>query len=141
MLKSGKAERKLRQIIEAQGGNPKVKSEDIKVGSEHAEVRASEKGRVLWINTEGIVQVARAAGTPKERGAGIILHAKLGEAVPKGGVLFEVYAERPSKLEAALELARKLEPVVLSKKPEERMLLDQYPAKLGEREKAVALDR
>jgi AMP phosphorylase len=141
MLASGKAIAKMREIIEAQGGNPSVKPEDIKVGPEHAEVRAKEKGRVLWINTDGIVQVARAAGTPKETGAGIILHAKLGEAVPKDGVLFEVYAERPSKLEAALELARKLEPVVLSRKPEERMLLDQYPAKIGEREKTVTLDR
>ena len=87
------------------------------------------------------MQVARAAGTPKEAGAGIVLHAKLGEAVPRDGVLFEVYAERPSKLEAALELARKLEPVVLSRKPEERMLLDQYPAKIGERDKVVTLDR
>jgi AMP phosphorylase len=141
ILLSRKAESKLRQIIEAQGGNPNVKLEDIPVGPEHAEINAKEKGRVLWINTDGIVQVARAAGTPKETGAGIVLHAKLGEAVAKGGVLFEVYAERPSKLEAALELARKLEPVVLSRKPEERMLLDQYPAKIGEIEKNVILDR
>ena len=141
MLRSGKAERKLREIIEAQGGNSKVNPEDIPVGPEQAETRAKEKGRVLWINTEAIVQVARAAGTPKESGAGIVLHAKLGEAVAKDGVLFEVYAERSSKLEAALELARKLEPVVLSKKPEERMLLGQYPAKIGERDKSVMMDR
>jgi AMP phosphorylase len=141
MLRSRKAECKLRQIIEAQGGNPKIKPEDILVGPEHAEVHAQEKGRVLWINTDGIVQVARAAGTPKEKGAGIILHAKLGDSVAKGSVLFEIYAERPSKLEAALKLARRLEPVVLSRKPEERMLLDQYPAKLGEREKNATLDR
>jgi AMP phosphorylase len=141
MLLSRKAECKLRQIIEAQGGNPEIKPEDIVVGPEHAEIHAQEKGRVLWINTDGIVQVARAAGTPKEKGAGIVLHAKLGGSVAKGGVLFEVYAERPSKLEAALELARRLEPVVLSRKPEERMLLDQYPARLGEREKMGTLDR
>ncbi len=141
MLSSGKALAKLREIIDAQGGNPNVTPDDIKVGPERAEVNAKEKGRVLWINTDAIVQIARAAGTPKETGSGLKLHAKLGEAVPKGGILFEVFAERPSKLEAALELARKLEPVVLSRKPAERMLLDQYPAKIGEREKTVTLDR
>jgi AMP phosphorylase len=141
MLRSRKAECKLRQIIEAQGGNPNVKPQDIPVGPEHAEVRAKERGRVLWIKTEGIVQVARAAGTPKEPSAGILLHAKLGDAVAKDEVLFEVYAERPSKLESALALAEKLEPVVLSRKPEERMLLDQYPAKAGEREKTFMIDR
>ena len=141
MLRSRKAECKLREIIEAQGGNPSVKPEEIPVGPERAEVRAAERGRVLWIKTEGTVQVARAAGTPKEAGAGILLHAKLGDAVAKGDILFEIYAERASKLESALELAQKLEPVVLSKKPEERMLLDQYPAKIGERDRSFMLER
>ena len=141
ILQSRKAESKLREIIEAQGGNPNVKPTDIPVGPEHVEVRAAEKGRVLWINTESIVQVARAAGTPKEPGSGIVLHAKLGDAVTKGAVLFEIYAERPSKLESALELAKKLEPVVLSLKAEEHMLLGQYPTKIGERDKSFMLER
>ena len=141
MLRSKKAESKFREIIEAQGGNSRIKPQDIPVGPEHAEVRAKEKGRVLWINTEGIVQVSRAAGTPKEAGSGILLHTKLGDSVAKDAILFEVYAERSSKLESALELARKLEPVVLSRKAEERMLLDQYPAKIGERDKSFLLER
>jgi AMP phosphorylase len=141
ILQSRKAESKLREIIEAQGGNPNVKPTDIPVGPEHVEVRAAEKGRVLWINTESIVQVARATGTPKEPGSGIVLHAKLGDAVTKGAVLFEIYAERPSKLESALELAKKLEPVVLSRKAEEHMLLGQYPTKIGERDKSFMLER
>lgn len=141
MLQSRQAELKLREIIEAQGGNRSVRPEDIRVGPEHAEVHSKEKGRILWINTDGIVQIARAAGTPKESGAGIMLHSKLGDAVAKDGVLFELYAERSSKLEAALELARKLEPVGVSRKPEERMLLDQYPAKIGERDKSFTMDR
>jgi AMP phosphorylase len=141
MLASGKAECKLREIIQAQGGKPNVQPDDIKVGPEHAEVCAEQKGKVLWINTDAIVQIARAAGTPKEKGAGIMLHAKLGDAVAKGAALFEVYAERSSKLEAALALARKLEPVGLSRKPEERMLLDQYPAKIGERDRSFVLER
>jgi AMP phosphorylase len=139
LLESGAAERKLREIIEAQGGNPRVQLDEIPVGSEKAEVKAGEKGRVLWISTDGIVQVARAAGAPKEKGAGIVLKAKLGEAVAKGGVLFEVYAERSSKLQAALELAEMLKPVVLSRKTMERMLLDQVPPKT--REKPFMLER
>jgi AMP phosphorylase len=129
MLRSGKAERKLREIIGAQGGNPNIKPEELPVGTEKAEVRAQENGRVLWVSTDGIVQVARAAGTPKEKGAGILLKAKLGDAVEKGQVLFEVYAERSSKLTAALEMAKKLEPFGLSKKTGERMLLDRFPPK------------
>jgi AMP phosphorylase len=141
MIKSKKAEQKLRDIIEAQGGNPNIQLQDLPVGPEHAEVRAKERGRVLWINTERVVQVARAAGTPKEAGSGILLRAKLGDAVAKDDVLFEIYAERSSKLESALELAEKIEPVILSRKAEERMLLDQYPTKIGERNHSFQLER
>jgi AMP phosphorylase len=82
------------------------------------------------MSTDCIVQIARVAGAPKEKGAGVLLKAKLGEAVKKDGLLFEIYAETNSKLESALELAQRLKPVVLSKKAEEQMLLDQVPEKV-----------
>jgi AMP phosphorylase len=140
MVDSGKAERKLRQIIAAQGGNGSVKPEDLPVGPEHDVVRSERAGKVLWLSTEDIVRIAREAGAPKEKGAGVVLHAKLGESVHKDGVLLEVYAERASKLSSALELAKQLSPIVLSKKPEERMILDQIPEKTTH-EKAFMLDR
>jgi AMP phosphorylase len=140
MLQSGRAERKFREIIEAQGGNPDVKPEDLAVGAQKAEVKAEQTGRVLWISTESIIRVAREAGAPKAKGAGVVFKAKLGEAMKKGGVLFEVYAERSSKLESALTLAQRLQPVVLSRKAEERMLLDQVPEKVT-REKPFMLER
>jgi AMP phosphorylase len=105
-----------------------------------AEVRSQHSGKVIWLSTEDIVRIAREAGAPKEKGAGIILYAKLGETVHKDGVLFEVYAERGSKLASALELARQLSPIALTKKPREKMILDQVPEKLS-REKTFMLDR
>jgi AMP phosphorylase len=131
MLHSGRAEKKLREIIEAQGGNPQVKPEEIPVGDKKAKVNANQAGRVLWISTEDIIHIAREAGAPREKGAGVMLKAKLGEAVKKDGTLLEIYAERSSKLEAALKLAKTLQPVVLSKRPEERMLLDRFPEKIA----------
>ncbi len=130
LLTSGKAERKLREIIEAQGGNAKIKPEDIEFGDKKAEIATSIEGRVLWINNKGIAQVAREAGAPKEKGAGVILKTKLGEYVKKGGVLFEIYGQRDTKLEAAIELANSLQPIGLSKKPEERMLMDRVPTRI-----------
>lgn len=140
ILKSGKAERKFREIIEAQGGNPKIKPEDIKIGDKKAEITTEKEGRVLWIDNKSIAQVAREAGAPKEKGAGVIIKMKLGEHIKKNGVLFEIYAERNTKLEAAIELAKRLQPIVLSKKPEERMLLDRIPARTIRR-KAFMLER
>ena len=140
MIDSGKAMKKMREIIEAQGGDPKVKPEDLPVGPESVMVRSQQAGKVLWLSTDDIVRIAREAGAPKEKGAGVVLHAKLGSDVRKNGVLFEIYAERPSKLESALELAGQLSPIVLSKKPEERMILDKIPEKTTH-EKAFILDR
>ncbi len=140
MVDSGKAMKKMREIIAAQGGNPLIKPEDLPVGPESALVRSEQSGKVLWLSTDDIVRIAREAGAPKEKGAGVVLHAKLGGAVHKGGVLFEIYAERSSKLASALELAAKLSPIVLSKKPEEKMILDKVPEKTRH-EKAFNLDR
>ena len=140
MIDSGKAEAKLREIIAAQGGNPKVKPDDLPVGNEMVEVRSERAGKVIWLSTEDIVRIAREAGAPREKGAGLVLHAKLGETVHKGDVLFEIYAERSSKLASALELAKQLSPIVLTKKPAEKMILDQVPEKLTH-EKAFSLDR
>jgi AMP phosphorylase len=140
MLDSGKAEKKMREIISAQGGNPAIEPSDLPVGKQHSVVRSDRAGRVLWLSTDDIVRIAREAGAPKEKGAGVVLHAKLGDTVRKDGVLFEVYAERSSKLASALELAKQLSPIVLSKKPEEKMILDQVPEKFT-REKPFSLDR
>ena len=140
ILDSGAAGSKLRQIIEAQGGNPDVKPEDIPVGDKIGEVKAQQAGRVLWISTENIVQIAKEAGAPREKGAGVVLKTKLGEPVRNGSVLFQIHSERAGKLESALQLAERLQPFVLSKKAEERMLLDQVPAKVVH-DKSFMLER
>jgi AMP phosphorylase len=140
ILQSGKAEQKLREIIEAQGGNSRVKPDELLVGTHKVEVTADQAGRVLWISTEDIVNIAKTAGAPRAKGAGVVLKAKLGEAVKKDGALLEIYAERSSKLESAFNLTKKLQPIVLSKKPEEQMLLDRVPKKVSS-DKTFMLER
>ena len=140
ILDSGKAEEKLREIIGAQGGDAKIKPEDIPIGEKIAEVKAKQSGKVLFVSCEAVAQIAREAGAPKEKGAGVLLKAKLGDSVRAGSVLLEVYAEREGKLACALELAEHLQPIVLSRKAEEHMLLDQVPARV-ERDKAFVLER
>lgn len=140
MVNSGKALKKMQEIIAAQGGNPSVKPEDLPVGPLKVAVHAKEAGKVLYLSTDDLVRIARIAGTPKDKGAGILLHAKLGDTVRKDGVLFEIYAERSSKLQAALELANQLSPVALSRKPEKEMVLDTIPERTAHTQ-AFSLDR
>jgi len=99
ILKSGKAEQKMREIIMHQGGASEIKPEDIKIGEFGLDVVAETPGVVLWINSNDLVEVARAAGSPKDKGAGIHLYKKLGDKVEKDEKLYTVYAEKSSKLE------------------------------------------
>ena len=45
MIDSGKAEAKMRQIIAAQGGNPKVQPADLPIGPETVEVRSNMRAK------------------------------------------------------------------------------------------------
>jgi len=99
VIKSGKAEEKLREIIFEQGGDNEVKPDDILIGEYGIDFAAEENGYVLWINNAELSEVARAAGSPKDKGAGVLLHKKLGDKVKKGERLFTVYSEKMRKLE------------------------------------------
>ncbi|MEM5790831.1 MAG: AMP phosphorylase [Candidatus Aenigmatarchaeota archaeon] len=125
ILKSGKAEKKMREIIEAQGGNPKIQPDDIVVGNNQITLKSKNDGIVLWIKNSAIIQIARTAGAPKDKGAGVKLNVKLGESVKKGDDLFTIYSDNYMRLNDAFNLAEELEPIVVGKKFEEKMLLDK----------------
>ncbi len=121
-LESGKAVQKMREIIEAQGGDPNVGAKDIAVGEFSEKIYSSDRGYVTHISNKAIVKVARAAGSPKDKGAGILLHVSKGAKVKRGDVLYEIYSESEYKLDQAIKLAKQLSPVVL-----EGMLLKRIP--------------
>lgn len=102
-LRSGRAERKMREIIEAQGGDPNVKPQDISIGDQIFTVHSNRDGYLLWIDNTPLVEVVRLAGAPRDKGAGIMLHKKIGDRVSKGDPLFTIYAERGTKLQRALD--------------------------------------
>jgi len=128
MIKSGKAEKKIREIIAAQGGDPKIRPADISVGSKNIKIKASRPGKVWWINNAAVTEVARMAGAPKDRGAGILLHKKIGDPVRKGDTLLELYAEKTPKLNRAIRIGKEKDLMAVGKKfsmvmaeiPEER---------------------
>jgi len=121
ILQSGKALEKMREIIGAQGGNSKVKVEDIPIGSYREGVKAEKEGRVHHVDNKIISKIARAAGAPKSSGAGVLMHVRQGDKVKIGDVLFEVIAESETKLGIALDIARKTEAVEM-----EKVILTKY---------------
>ncbi|MEM2878188.1 MAG: AMP phosphorylase [Candidatus Hadarchaeales archaeon] len=111
ILKSGKAYQKMREIIEAQGGKPDIKPDEIPVGDKVASIPAPASGYIAQVFNQHINEIARAAGAPLDRGAGIRILFKEGRKVEKGEPVLEIYSEHESKLDHALSLARQKPPV------------------------------
>ena len=122
LIRSGKALAKMRDIIEVQGGDPKIKSSDLVFGSNVFDVPAPNDGYVVSVKNRELINIARTAGSPADHGAGLHLHKKPGEAVKKGEPILTIYAERGWRLQRAIEEARVSMPVVV-----EGMLLDRVP--------------
>ncbi|MEM2024917.1 MAG: AMP phosphorylase, partial [Desulfurococcaceae archaeon] len=119
---SGKAYEKFKEIIEAQGGNPSVKPEDIPVGKYTYTITSPIEGAVTHIDNSHVTLIARVCGAPHDKGAGIELHAKVGYRVNKGDPLLTLYSNSESRLEEAISLLREIQPVLV-----EGMLIKVFP--------------
>lgn len=92
-LDSGKAWLKMSEIIRAQGARTMPEP-----GRHRSTFRASTAGVIREIDNKAISKLARLAGAPITKGAGLYLHRKLGEYVAKGDQLFTAYADSTEKL-------------------------------------------
>lgn len=119
-LRSGKAFTKLKEIIEAQGGNPNITHTDIKAGENRADLPSPADGYVIEFDNKRIVEIARIAGAPIDKGAGVWIHRKKGETVNKGDPLITIFADKSWKLTNALKSAEKDYPIIV-----EGMLLER----------------
>jgi len=122
ILRSGKAYKKFKEIIEAQGGNPNIKPEMIPIGKNTHQIISETDGYVTYVDNQVINDVAGSVGAPVEKGSGVIVYAKQGYKVEKGQVLMEIFAERTTKLQEALSICNFEKPIVV-----ESMLLSTYP--------------
>lgn len=111
LLESGAAMTKFREIVAAQGGNYDIKSDDLEVGKYLVDVMSTKSGYVHSIANKDMVQIARAAGAPNDKGAGILISKKRGQRVERGEVLFRIYADNEAKCSRAADVAKKLVPI------------------------------
>ncbi len=111
ILASGAALAKFREIVEAQGGIKDISSDKLSPGRYSHEIRADKNGYLTYIKNKALVRIVRAAGSPNDKGAGVILNIKAGHPVKKGDVLFTIYADSEVKLRDAVDLTVKLAPM------------------------------
>lgn len=97
VLADGRAWRKFQAICAAQGGL----REPPRAGFTHT-VEAPRSGRVTSVDNRLLSRVAKLAGAPKAKAAGLLLHATAGSQVEARQPLFSIHAETPGELAYAL---------------------------------------
>jgi thymidine phosphorylase len=100
LLDSGAALGQMRRIIDAQGA-----ADAMEVGSLAADVRAPHDGTVSTIDCLRLNRLARTAGAPVDKGAGIRVFKKIGDRVEQGEPLYRIYALEPSQYDFAVAAA------------------------------------
>jgi AMP phosphorylase len=113
ILASGEAHKKFMEIVIAQGGRKDLKADDLQPGKFVHDIVSMKSGYVHSIANKPLVTIARAAGAPGDKGAGIILNKKKGQRVEKGEVLFQIYGDNETKAQRAKDTAMKLQPIVI----------------------------
>lgn len=98
VIRDGSAWRKLQGICEAQGG---MREPPRAAFTQPA--LAARAGRVSRIDNRVLARIAKLAGAPDAKAAGLELHAVLGAGVETGQPLYTVHAETEGELAYALD--------------------------------------
>ena len=101
LLASGRAARAMERVIDAQGRNPDPPAP----GRLTREVAARRSGTVAAIDCYRISGIARRAGAPMEKSAGIDLFRMRGDTVEAGEPLYRIHAAEPADLAEAAAYA------------------------------------
>lgn len=101
LLDSGQAFKKFQAICEAQGG-----VRELKVARFAHPIVAQKAGKVSTIDNRMLAKIAKLAGAPKSKSAGIDLHIHVGTLVEKGEPLFTIHSESSGELTYACDFLR-----------------------------------
>jgi len=123
ILESGQALAKMRQILQAQDGDPNLKSGDIQPGQFRAVITADQDGYVTFLDNKKLVRLARTAGSPRDHGAGLVFLKKRGDRIEKDQPMFEIYGDNERKVNEAAALSNRLKPYTV-----EGMIIEHIPS-------------
>jgi thymidine phosphorylase len=101
LLESGKALEAMERIIAAQGPARSAAS----LGTLTLDVPAPRDGTVTSIDCFRLARIARMAGAPMDKGAGIEVMARIGDRVEKGQPLYRIFACFEADFGFATEMA------------------------------------
>ena len=112
ILESGMAYKKMLQIIKAQGG-VLIDPDKLRVGKHYQSILASKKGIVTEIKNDIISKLARIAGAPQDKEAGMFIYKHVGDRVNKNDLLFIIYSNSHEKLKYCLDVMKHEHPFTI----------------------------
>lgn len=101
ILKSGQALEKMLEIVEAQNGYPDINSRQLKPSPKVYIAKSGKSGRISSINSKNVTIIAKILGAPKDHGAGLFLHKKIGDEVKNLEITAEFYSKSEELLSEA----------------------------------------
>lgn len=108
ILTSGEAYEKLQEIVLAQGSQAKK----LNPGRFTFEIDADRSGTIEEIDIQTIAALARAAGAPLDKSAGVYLCANVASTVEKGQTLLRIHASSQKALEEAVAKVNEMSSIV-----------------------------
>jgi thymidine phosphorylase len=128
-LKDGRAMDKWRAMISAQGGDPAAK---LPVAKETQTVVAESDGVISELDAlaVGLASWRLGAGRarkedPVQFGAGVTLHAQLGDTVKKGAPLYTLHTDEPGRFARANETIEKAYKIEAQAQVTRKLILDR----------------
>ena len=128
-LKDGRAMDKWRAMISAQGGDPDAK---LPVAKETQTVVAASDGVIYELDAlaVGLASWRLGAGRarkedPVQFGAGVTLHAQLGDTVKKGDPLYTLHTDEPGRFARANETIAKAYKIEAQAQVTRKLILDR----------------
>ena len=109
ILTDVRAWQKFQRICEAQGGMRTPTH-----ARHHRPIVAARDGKISDIDNRRLARIAKLAGAPDSKAAGLELHVRLGDRVRKGEPLFTLHAETPGEFNYALDYTANKAPDVIT---------------------------
>jgi len=109
ILYSGKAFKKFKEIVKAQQGN----LNRIKYAKMKQNIFSEKTGKITEIDNKKINMLAKAAGSPVDKSAGVYLYHHVGDAVKKGEKIITVYSETKPRINGAIGFYKENKPIII----------------------------
>lgn len=111
ILDSGEAKKKLLEILKSQGEKISSSS-DIKTAPYIKNLELAKSGKIKMVRNDFIAEIAKIAGAPKDKLAGVYIRKQAGDLIEKGEIAMEIHSQSKNKLNNAVNYFNEYNPFV-----------------------------